>query len=166
MKKFTKVLLVSFLVLFAVLPINNVIGELYVTDNEITVIIDITNAYYTALDDDGIENDVVANFDMTVFKNDRKYSNDRMKFDLYVELILPSGINYIYGYRVTCKRCVSVSPIIYLYNHATEPGWYTIVLTCVLADRGLVTGIGSEYLVFDPPGGTPGTEPGSCMIII
>jgi len=166
MKKFTKVILVSFLMLFAVLPISTVIGELYVTDNEITVIINITDAYYTALDNDGIENDIVANFDMTIFKNDRKYSNERIKFDLYVELILPSGLNYIYGYRVSCKGCVSVSPVIYLYNHATEPGWYTIVLTCVLADRGLVTGMGSEYLVFDPPGGTPGTEPGSCIIIV
>lgn len=166
MKKFTKVILVSFLVLFAVIPISNVLGELYVADNEITVIINITNAYYTALDDDGIENDVVANFDMTVIKNSNRHSNERLKFNLYVELILPSGLNYIYGYRVSCKKGVSVSPVIYLYNHATEPGWYTIELTCILADRGLVTGVGTESLVFDPPGGTPGTEPGSCVIII
>ena len=152
--------------IFAILPISEVVGETYVADSEMTVMIDITNAFYTALDDDGREDDIIANFDMIVQKNERMLPNERLKFDLYVELILPSGISHLFGFRVTCKKCVSVSPVIHLHNLATEPGWYTIVLTCVLFDRGYITGIGAESLEFDPPGGTPGTEPGSCLILL
>ena len=152
--------------IFAILPISEVVGETYVTDSEMTVMIDITDAYYTALDDDGIADDIVANFDMTVQKNGRQLPNERLKFDLYVELILPSGLNHLFGFRVTCKRGVCVSPIIHMHNVATEPGWYTITLTCVLFDRGFITGVGSESLEFDPPGGSPSTEPKSCIIIL
>ena len=166
MKKFTKVILIAFLMIFAFLPIGKAIGETYIADSDMTVMIDITNAYYTALDEDGKEDDIVANFDMVVTKNGRKLPNERLKFDLYVELVLPSGISHLFGFRVTCKRGVSVSPVIQMYNLATEPGWYTIILTCVLFDRGYITGIGTESLEFDPPGGTPGTEPGSCVILL
>ena len=152
--------------IFAILPISAVVGETIVRDDELTVRIDITDAYYTALDEDNTENDIVAHFDMLIKRNGRKISNDRQKIDLYVELILPSETSYLFGFRIFCKPTISISPEIHLNNLATEPGWYTIILTCVLFDGALITGIGSEGLIFDPPGSTGGTEPGTCSIIL
>ena len=166
MRKFRKLILVAFLMIFAILPITMVVGDTIVRDDELTVRIDITDAYYTALDEDNTEDDIVAHFDMEIRKNGRKISNDRQKFDLYVELILPSETSYIFGFRLFCRQSVSISPEIHLNNLATEPGWYRIVLTCVLFDGSFVTSIGSEDLIFDPPGSTPGTEPGTCSIIL
>ena len=46
----------------------------------------------------------------------------------------------------------------FMYNHATEPGWYIFVMECIAyADGDRVRS--SNFLIFDPPKGIGGTEP-------
>lgn len=162
--KFKRVLLVTSLVIFSILPIAVVNGATVIEDNDVVVIISIQNAYYYAAHEDGIENDIAVDFTLDIHRTTQR--KNLVHFDLWVQLTLPSGLSYLYLFKVTSSAHVYAQPTAYFDNHATESGWYCVELTGVLAKGNCITCIGTESYLFDPPGGTEGTDPLTCMISV
>ncbi|NHJ49620.1 MAG: hypothetical protein FK733_17655 [Asgard group archaeon] len=162
--RFKKVILLTFILFIAVVPINLCLGTTNVSNHEIVVTISINNAYYYAADDDGIENDVAAEFSLDVYRN--KFHNKRcsVSFYLLVALYLPSGYGYGYLFLVTCTGDVYAEPVARFFNHATESGIYCVEMTCILPCGPNCAYIGTESYCFDPPGGSDGTDPLTCTI--
>lgn len=119
----------------------------------------IWDAYYTNLDNGQVADDIVVDFSMYASSWNRIEASI-----LYIELSLPSG--YTYNYRITFyKQASSVSTLLF-YNHATEPGWYSISIVWYALIRDTNYAMCSwDYLEFDPPGGSPGTEPIPILIL-
>ena len=74
-----------------------------------------------------------------------------------IVLELPSGLTYDYYYNMDTSE-EEYSYIMYFYHHATESGWYTVDIYCLLFD-GRHIGFGIESYTFDPPGETEGVPP-------
>lgn len=162
--RFNKVFFVSLLVLCTLCPISLVVGATTIENESVVITIAIQNAYYFDADGDGKENDVAVDFLLDIHRKNGK--KNTVHFDLYAELILPSGISYLYLFKVTSSAHVQAQPTAYFYNHATEPGWYCIELTGVLYRGTPQYSIGTESYYFDPPGGTTGTDPLTCKILV
>lgn len=160
--RFRKNFLLIFLFILVFIPINLTQSLTQVESDGTTVIIQITDAYYFAADKDDLENDVATEFTLDVFSR----AKNSVNFYLLVRLTLPSGIDYEYLYKVFSPCKASASPIVYFYNHATEEGWYCVEITAILAKGNQISGIGTETVFFDPPGGTGGTDPLACKITI
>ncbi|MHA2495467.1 MAG: hypothetical protein ACXAEI_08255, partial [Candidatus Hodarchaeales archaeon] len=85
-------------------------------DDDSYVRIRITDAYYAALDDDSLENDIVVY--LHVFKSSRDQD-----FYLYMKIILPSGTFHAEYFLVDADdRSFDIR--IEAHNIATESGWY------------------------------------------
>ncbi len=127
------------------------------TLNEPYIGIEITNAFYADLDGNGIEDDIFVQVDLSFF------GASTINFDYYIILTLPSGESHAY----TISLASHVDKLIidnYFWNHATEPGWYTVEVHTVLRTGGVQ--ILSDSMVFDPPGGSEGSDPIGFSIII
>lgn len=135
-----------------VLPGFSTSETVIIENNKITMAITIVDAYYTELDGDGIQNDVVSHFNLN-FTNDQFTS---VFYDLDFSLILPSGINYSYHYAFSTTE-YDLAYVVSFFNHATESGWYTFGITGTIYQGGTATG--AVDLIFDPPGGTGGGDP-------
>ncbi|NHJ85942.1 MAG: hypothetical protein FK734_10805 [Asgard group archaeon] len=161
-----KVLLAIALSILAILPISFVSADIIIQNNEVAVIIGIDDAYYSAADSDGIQNDVIIDFSLEVLSTKFTYKTT-CNFYICICLTLPSGTFYSYLYIVTSKLNIYVTPTAYLYNHATEEGWYRVeIIGLIYYTNTPVYDIGSEIFDFDPPGSTSGTDPLSCEIYI
>lgn len=148
----------KYIIIFGLLIISStsvllVAAETTITDGDSYIIVDITDAFYTNADDnlDGIENDV-----LTLFTLDINQGEDYLCFTLHFSLTLPSGTKYFYHYLIDTNAS-HLSPTMYFYNHATESGWYDVRIWIVLFSNTISWG--TEGYTFDPPGGSPGTDP-------
>jgi len=130
-----------------------------IENNGIIMTITIVDAYYTALDPDGLEDDVVSHFTLN-FESD---NFDDIFYDLDISLILPSETSFDYHYDLSTS-VFDLSYTIYFYNHATENGWYTVQITGTIFQGGYATD--TVDFTFDPPGGTPGGNPLSLLILL
>ena len=126
--------------------------------------ITITDAYYTDYGRSitNIENDIVVNFDVELTKELDINSNAKVPNQLKLKcyLFLPSGKIFIYGFNLVTKESFLSLRLVF-YNHATEPGWYTIEIHGSYFKTETVA---VDSLTFDPPGGTDGTDPPSIML--
>ncbi|MHA1746462.1 MAG: hypothetical protein ACTSWW_10710 [Promethearchaeota archaeon] len=113
-------------------------------------ILEIVNADYLDLDDDGMEDDVVTEFIFRVPTGNIAL----MTCDLDMELELPSGYTYYTTFSFT-KIFDEVSILLEWYNTATESGDY--IFEVKIDFQGLdemgyyISGHISSSIVFDPP---------------
>ncbi len=132
--------------------ISSMLGYSVILETEYsTVDFTITFATYLDLDGTGVEDDIYANatIDLNTTKN-----NVAFTFDIY--LILPSGYTYEHRYCTNLDHGNYIFDM-YFYNHATEPGWYELIIDVTLIDSQPVRG--REEFIFDPPGEKEGTNP-------
>ena len=161
-----RMILLSFIMILTLIPINMIAAETVVQDYTTCVTLDILDAYYFAAEDDGLENDIAGYFMLKVESNRQLPPRKLVVFYLLVSLTLPSGKQYSYLWEVTSSYNIEVYPTVYFYDHATESGWYLLEITCFLNLGPKTTAFGTESYYFDPPGGTEGTEPGECAIVL
>jgi hypothetical protein len=152
-KKLLKKAIGMTLLLVVIFPILNVTSETTIDIGAISMTINITDAYYCDLDGDTIEDDVFSTFTINI-------ENEADKHFLFITKIvlkLPSGYHYNYYYKMDTSE-PEYEYTICFYNHATENGWYTVDIFCLLFD-GRHLGFGIESYTFDPPGQDDGGEP-------
>ncbi len=126
------------------------------TNEQVSITLEITDAYYCDADDDGLEDDVVGFFDITLS------GQSRYTFDVYTSLTLPSGTVYSYAYVVN-TRLELLHCVMYFYNHATESGDYTFSVE-IVSYTGGVAYCAAEY-TFDPPGGSGDADPCGSLVV-
>ena len=115
-----------------------------------TIDVVVLDSYYTDLDNDGNQDDVVSTVAF-ILNNNAIY-----QFDYLITLILPSGLQY--QYYVTVVSFVDIVILDNLfYNHATEAGYYTIIVETLLYYPSYDYAVDGH--VFDPPGGSDGGKP-------
>ncbi len=121
--------------------------------DDLYVDITINNAFYCDADFDGAEDDVVVEFTLKIEIRDWR---ELYFYRLKVELTLPSGFEYKHIFYLRDRP--SDHSVLFMYNHATEPGWYTVKMDCsAYADDDRAHD--KDSLIFDPPEGIGGTEP-------
>jgi hypothetical protein len=149
---FIKVLLISLLLLNMVIQTQagGLTTDSTSQSNLSSAEVRIPFANYTDLSKNGIEDDVYAIVEVDLF------NNEVYTFDYYVKLTLPSGLYWEYLFVIT-TNVQSFKIIHHFYHHAIESGWYIIdvVLTLHTGAQFIV----EETLIFDPPGGTSGSDP-------
>ena len=162
-----KVILLTFIIVLAVIPINLCLGTTTVKNDLIAVTINIEDAYYYAEDSDGLENDIASIFTLDIEKVHNDYFTIFTNFYLLLGVTLPSGKYYGYLFNVycICNSGIHERPTAYFIDHATEPGWYLVEITVILVEYNTITDFGTESFYFDPPGGTDGTNPDGCRIV-
>jgi len=164
--RFKKVVFIIFTLAILLIPINIVAAETVIYNEQLSVSIHIDDAYYYAADNDDIENDIATHFTITVTKKGNFNHKKMVNFYLLVGLTLPSGTYYEYLFLVISPCVCVATPTVYFYNHASESGWYLVELTGILMTGDPAFAIGTEACLFDPPGGTDGTDPLTCSIMI
>ena len=143
--------LLIFLILLGSLNASAGSNKVSTLDNDKPyILIDIQEAYYADLEGDGMEDDVFVGVELAFF------GASVYNFDYYIFLTLPSGAEF--GYAVALAAHTDLAYFgNYFWNHATEPGDYTVTVYTVLRTGGMT--LFSDALVFDPPGGTGGSDP-------
>ncbi len=126
------------------------------TNDQVTIKVQILDAYYTDADGDGNEDDVIAYFDLS-FEGNARYN-----IDVYPSLTLPSGSEYTYAYVINTRLSI-VHCTMYFYNHALESGDYIFSVQVVSYIGGVVSGTASY--VFDPPGGSGDADPAGVLVV-
>ena len=112
--------------------------------------IDIQEAYYADLEGDGMEDDVFVGVELSFF------GSSVYNFDYYIFLTLPSGAEF--GYAVALAAHTDVAYLgNFFWNHATESGDYKVTVHTVLRTGGIT--LFTDCVIFDPPGGTGGSDP-------
>ncbi|MHA1911669.1 MAG: hypothetical protein ACTSYA_08235 [Candidatus Kariarchaeaceae archaeon] len=152
-KKLTNKAIGMALLLVVILPILSVKSETTIDIGDISMTINIYDAYYCDLQGDGREDDVVAKFTIDIENEEDKY----FLFITKIVLELPSGYKYNYYYNMDTSE-EEYDYTMNFNNHATESGWYTVDIFCLLFD-GRHIGFGLESYTFDPPGDADGGEP-------
>lgn len=117
--------------------------------NKPTILLDITQGFYADTDGDGLEDDVYVETVMQIL------CANRVNFEYYITLTLPSGMSFTYGYQIN-TRLNLITFDNNFYDHALESGDYKVDVQIFLKTGGISYSSGS--LVFDPPGHT-GTDP-------
>jgi hypothetical protein len=104
----------------------------------------IDSAYYCALEDDGLENDVLIDFTCTIPTNAKVSA----KTDFYLTMTLPSGIEHLALVTVLGKFN-EIKVRVHWYDTAWEIGWYNLRIDAFTygADRSYCLSVYD----FDPP---------------
>jgi hypothetical protein len=84
-------------------------------------------------------------------------------FDYFVYLTLPSGLQFNYAISLS-SRLQILELNNYFWNHAIETGWYHVEVFVVMRTGGIA--LSSSDLIFDPPGGSGGSDPISFSLSI
>ena len=114
----------------------------------------IINAYYADLDNDGLQDDIRIVTELNV--NNDAVKGNVLKWDFKLKIILPSGNYYI------CSASLITSAehqyiIFDALNTVTESGYYTAILTAKFTNH--YNELESSIYTFDPPekggNGTP-----------
>ncbi len=142
-----RLLLISVVLLFSSYNASGVSSDYMYADScdKPQLQLSITQGYYADVDADGYEDDVYIE---TTF---RILCTNRANFDYYIELILPSGTTFTYGYRVT-TRLNTLTFHNDFFDHALESGDYTVNVYVIMKTGG--TALVHDQLIFDPPGGS------------
>lgn len=114
-----------------------------------TMNIQISNAYYGDNDLDGFQDDVYVETKIEIL------CTNRVNFQYYISLTLPSGQSFTYGYMVN----TNLNTLTFdnnFYDHAIESGDYVVDIYIVLKTGGV--SFSGDSRTFDPPGGS-NTEP-------
>ncbi len=119
------------------------------SESKVSLDVVFTDAYYADLDGDGLEDDVFGGVDIFIM------GSERVSFDYYITLILPSGMSFTYAYRINTRYSI-LHLDNYFYDHVFESGDYTFIVEILTRTGGL--SYDPYHHVFDPPGGVP-TDP-------
>lgn len=130
-----------------------VYGETIIDGGDVTLTINIYDAFYGDLDNDGVEDDAEADFTILI---DRDNGNQQITFYLIIVLVLPSGRYFDFFFSITTVETTLDATMLFI-NQALEPGWYDVHIGCILYGEEL--GFGIESYTFDPPGEGSGTDP-------
>ncbi len=98
---------------------------------------------YGDYDGDGNEDDVRCYLNVTVTD-----AITRKKYEMYIDLILPNGDVWSYGYRVLTFSSEMTFEIIF-WNHAYTPGDYEVSVHFYLMHSSVL--YDHTNLIFDPP---------------
>lgn len=130
------------LILFGILTLMFIVPSASATQNRLRVTID--QAYYCALEEDGIENDILIDFTCTIAAN----SKVSAKSDFYLTMTLPSGLEHLALVTVVGKY-TEIRIRVHWYDTAWETGWYNLRIDTYTygADRSYCTSVYD----FDPP---------------
>ena len=123
------------------------------------ITIDIIDANYDDLDNDGDYDDIIVKAVL-----DSNFEAEVLTF-LYLDIILPSGLVHRFEFQVVLSLDGSHLLItIESYNTASEPGWYDCKLFCIVIYNDMLLFSESTY-TFDPPTGNGPGEPTAIMTI-
>ena len=150
MKKIYKVL--SLVILFwAIFAVSSVTQATWNAS-----LLDLTwhDAYYTDLENDNANDDIVARLYVEIY-DPRVYAG-MLTFDIYLTLELPSGMQYSYHFHFTNWDTDGFLFTVYFHNHATESGWYTIHAIGSIDDIPYAI---HTWIKFDPPGSGKPKDP-------
>lgn len=115
------------------------------TSSNLTIVI--LNAYYTDLENNNRLDDIYSELYISI------YSPWLINYlYLYLQLTLPSGYTYSYLFLLEFIAIKEVILPASFYNHATEPGDYTLTAIIWFADT-YGNHIAYSTTIFDPPGG-------------
>lgn len=146
--------------LILVFPSVGIFGDESVTlkswNNQVEMNLTILNAYYTDADGDGSEDDVIAEFVITLS------GSNRYNFIIFPTLTLPSGMEHSYGYFINTRLSI-LHCTMYFYHSATESGWYTFSIEIIGLTGGGASGLAS--FEFDPPGGSGDADPCGKIVV-
>jgi hypothetical protein len=116
-------------------------------DEEQLITINFVDAYYTDLSGNGLEDDVYGSLEFHFG------GKNRITFEYYITLYLPSGHSFTYGYMISTKFSYLFIEN-FFYAHAFETGDYTFRVDIITKTGGVTHDV--YWLVFDPPGHGPG----------
>jgi len=115
--------------------------------------LEIADAYYADLDEDGLEDDIKILVEFS-FEN-----TNPSRVDLRLEIELPSGT--VYNFRVSVYRPPTKSVLnIDCFDTATESGWYTVTMIASVMGAGNGKVYVTDQMQFDPPTKTGPGLPG------
>ena len=155
-QKLVKIALVAIVSVGLILSsLTAVFGETTIDGGDVSLTINIYDAFYGDLDNDGVEDDAEADFTMVITKEN---GNQPITFDLIIVLVLPSGRFFNFYYRINTAETMIDATMLFI-NQAIEPGWYDVHIVCILYGEEL--GFGIESYTFDPPGDNSGSDPPS-----
>ncbi|MCY3411596.1 MAG: hypothetical protein INQ03_08205 [Candidatus Heimdallarchaeota archaeon] len=140
----------TLLVLLILISLSITSAEVLILENntyEMHFAID--DAYYTSLDPDGIENDIVVKFNLN------HTCTTKITFYMRFTLTLTSG-QFIQNEYLVKADVNQINGSMLFYDDAVENGWYNIKIEILLLSGGI--DYGSINLDFDPPG-TDDDEP-------
>lgn len=144
------------LIFLSMVVVYQVVGSVTIGSGDSQLTITITDAFYTDLEQSGVENDVVSHFTLELTNEE-----EIQRFFLYITLRLPSGTEYSYWYYISTNQ--SLEATMNFYNHATESGWYDLKILGILLDRPISCGL--ESYTFDPPGSGGGDPAGVTLVL-
>ena len=108
---------------------------------------------YGDYDDDGNEDDVMCYIEVTYL-----VEVHRKKYDCYIEMLLPNGMTFNYGFWVATTNPVVTLQLMF-FNHAIASGDYTISAEVLFHFPG-VDYYDATAIIFDPPSEKiPDSEP-------
>ena len=140
-----RILPVILLIFLITLPVNSDRVSPYVeiknSHTELEILI--TFANYTDADFDGIEDDVIGQWDVKV---DSDY--EFVYYQLVITLTLPSGTQF-FDYLDIISNNGLHHFTLYMLGTATEPGWYNFAVTGRIFNHKITEG--TAYYDFDPP---------------
>lgn len=162
MRKLTKSIFILIILLSFSIPSHA--ETVTVSNDDISLQLTINDAFYTDYEGDGLENDVIADYELnvTLYKD----LHNEYKYTFHVLMVLPSGAYYEYAFDRTLQATdlildtvISFNFRLVMWDHATESGWYNLTSGIEIYQWG------HEYddmtITFDPPedGGTGDTLP-------
>ncbi|TFG29346.1 hypothetical protein EU527_15970 [Candidatus Thorarchaeota archaeon] len=131
-----------FVTLIALFALIAFVPECSAAQNNLKVIID--HADYCALEDDGIEDDILIDFTVIIPSNAKVSA----KSDFYLTMTLPSGIQHLALITVIGKF-TELKLRVHWYNTAWESGWYNLIIDAFT--YGLHGSYSTSIYDFDPP---------------
>ncbi len=151
-RKLTVFIMLALLSL-AMLPLaegkNSKLSTTSTSGSKVSISLQFTDAYYADLDGDGAADDIFGGVDLYIS------GSERVSFDYYITLVLPSGRSFTYAYRIS-TRYSYLHLENYFYDHVFESGDYTFIVELITRTGGIQ--YDPYHHVFDPPGGVP-TDP-------
>ncbi|MHA1691546.1 MAG: hypothetical protein ACTSU7_07890 [Candidatus Heimdallarchaeaceae archaeon] len=99
---------------------------------------------YGDFDEDGNEDDVECYIEVSYLVEVR-----RKKYDCYIQLLLPNGESFEYGFWVLTTYPVVTLQLVFL-NHATTSGDYTVIAEVLFHFPGCYY-YDASTIIFDPP---------------
>ncbi|MHA1227178.1 MAG: hypothetical protein ACTSR2_07445 [Candidatus Hodarchaeales archaeon] len=123
----------------------------------------ITEAYYSNLDTDTMEDDILIAADLDFWFNTREYAI--VSYLAYLELETPNSSMVFYAAYDYYKRDYHM--VFHLIDSVDVAGWYVARLTvCLMDDYGCVSHIviNDDIVIFDPPEAGNGLPGGTLYI--
>ncbi len=118
----------------------------------------ITDAYYTDLDNDGNQDDIRITVKLKIKGFEDKVMDKGVVYNVILGLVLPDKTEAWY-ILTTIATTTNLKLDFDMLNHATVSGWYQAYSIAYLQNYEQEK-IEGHSVIFDPPGGQDGGDPG------